>query len=635
MMIYVCAWLVCAFSINSRYAAPVRGTSSDSIAGVRTKDDKHATELDLSCLSYDDFNWAAIKADMWEVAETMDVNILKPIVALLKTNPNTDCYLGQHTAGLLSIIFMQPHQRVFAVEHSEFVSVTWKRQIPLTFWDTMEAHYPIFTLMDVLAGVLQKDVSEGRIPSFLHDLPESPSTDDVHFLVRFQEKMMTAADALQCISEPPFSRQALCYFILSSHLLGKGRQREASQLMLLGERSLPSSWPVYKLLLLPWPLWRVLRQMERHVLEKKVHVPLMQAPPVEDASRRIPASGGRDDESCDNPHKVHVALSGDLLHLRGVLATVRSVLLSSNDPANLCVHLFAMAREIEIIQEALRCSFQGIQKTSPNGTWRWNGAGITLRTIDAAKVAAFMGKSRHFLCHYDPQAFSEYCQDAADAVNGGAADQNHDDVVAKMMKMIEEAGNLNTPHNFVRFWLPTVLGFLDRVVYLDSDVIVKRDVADLYHSLDANYALAAVARTQVPLGTYFTRTHRWYPLFSWPSFNAGVVVFNLAFLRGMRPSLIESVQALQEENSDGTMWRHGSQPPLLLLFFDKVQWIDRKWNVDGLGYRNRSDVDDAFILHWTGPMKPWREDGHNKALWVPYDAECALAPIKTWNVPLK
>lgn len=288
------------------------------------------------------------------------------------------------------------------------------------------------------------------------------------------------------------------------------------------------------------------------------------------------------------------------------------------------MHLFAMAREILAVEEALRCALGGITKGS-DGMWRWKGAGITLRVIDAVKVAAYMGKSRSFLCHYDPQAFAEYCRDPHDAARGT------EDVMDSMLKMGEEAGNLNTPHNFVRFLLPTVLSFLDKVVHLDSDVIVKRDVEELYNALDDAYAIAAVPRTEVPLGTYFTRTHQWYPLFSWPSFNAGVVVFNLAYLRGMQPSLLESVQALQKENADGTMWRHGSQPPLLLLFFDKVHWIDRRWNVDGLGYRNRTDVTDAFILHWTGPLKPWRVEGQNKDLWAPFDTTCALTHIKTWD----
>ena len=31
----------------------------------------------------------------------------------------------------------------------------------------------------------------------------------------------------------------------------------------------------------------------------------------------------------------------------------------------------------------------------------------------------------------------------------------------------------------------------------------------------------------------------------------------------------------------GTMVRHGSQPPLLLLLYDRVEWIPDVWNVDG------------------------------------------------------
>lgn len=278
-----------------------------------------------------------------------------------------------------------------------------------------------------------------------------------------------------------------------------------------------------------------------------------------------------------------------------------------------------MRREIRVLEDSLRClDFRRLS----DECWQWNGAVITLRAMDPIAVGAFMGKTqRSFLCHYDPSAFAEYCGENKSA---------SEDLLDKMYIMGQEAGNLHTPHNFVRFLYPSVLDFLDKVVHLDSDVVVKRDVADLYNKLNNSYALAAVPRTQIPLGTYFSRTHRWYPVFSWPSFNAGVVVYNLAYLRGMKPNMLDSIQALHQENVDGTMWRHGSQPPLLLMFYDKVQWIDEKWNVDGLGYRNRTDVDDAFILHWTGPLKPWREDGHNKHLWTPYDSVCGQE-IKTWD----
>lgn len=32
--------------------------------------------------------------------------------------------------------------------------------------------------------------------------------------------------------------------------------------------------------------------------------------------------------------------------------------------------------------------------------------------------------------------------------------------------------------------------------------------------------------------------------------------------------------------------RHGSQPPLLLLLYDRVEWIPEVWNVDGVSGSN-------------------------------------------------
>ena len=44
-----------------------------------------------------------------------------------------------------------------------------------------------------------------------------------------------------------------------------------------------------------------------------------------------------------------------------------------------------------------------------------------------------------------------------------------------------ELGDLSAPHNYVRFLLPARLpATVDRVAYLDSDVIVRSDIAELF-----------------------------------------------------------------------------------------------------------------------------------------------------------
>eukprot|EP00439_Symbiodinium_sp_Y106_P013020 s880_g1.t3 len=121
--------------------------------------------------------------------------------------------------------------------------------------------------------------------------------------------------------------------------------------------------------------------------------------------------------------------------------------------------------------------------------------------------------------------------------------------------------------------------------------------------------LAAVPRRHLPLSFYLKvfspRMPLWVPS-SAPSFNAGVMVIDMRAWAEL--NVTGEVVAWARRNKNRDLWRHGSQPPLLLLLYDRVEWIADIWNVDGLGhYGNRSSelISKAKILHWTGPLKPW------------------------------
>ncbi|CAE7665652.1 GLT8D2, partial [Symbiodinium sp. CCMP2456] len=99
-----------------------------------------------------------------------------------------------------------------------------------------------------------------------------------------------------------------------------------------------------------------------------------------------------------------------------------------------------------------------------------------------------------------------------------------------------EAGDLNAPHNFVRFHLGKWIPYAQRIVYLDTDVIVKGDVCELHDSvfhqshIVSGKVLAAVPRRHLPLSFYLKvfspRMPVWLPS-SAPSFNAGVMVIDM------------------------------------------------------------------------------------------------------------
>eukprot|EP00392_Amoebophrya_sp_AT5.2_P011557 g11636.t1 len=225
-------------------------------------------------------------------------------------------------------------------------------------------------------------------------------------------------------------------------------------------------------------------------------------------------------------------------------------------------------------------------------------------------------------------------------------------------------GNLTAPHNYVRFSLARRLGrvFLaggtggggtstggttgsprisvDRVLYLDVDLVVAGDIRELFEELEtrnfAQFPVAAIPRP-IPLSTFLytwdqQKAAEWQPIFSTPSFNAGVMAFNLDLFRelGLEETLLNEV--FRPANENGRFWRLGSQPPMLTWFLDSwcmaggVQRTERRvlflpsgWNVEGLGHHCQTSLFDknqclvemdrkvanGKILHWTGPNKPW------------------------------
>eukprot|EP00434_Breviolum_minutum_P023601 symbB.v1.2.020819.t1/scaffold1764.1/size104347/1 len=295
------------------------------------------------------------------------------------------------------------------------------------------------------------------------------------------------------------------------------------------------------------------------------------------------AEGGTADlpSSCE-AREVHVALSGDGRHMEGLLAVIQSLILGTKSAQRICVHVFVLPIELKGLLAALRCSFQ--TRLEKDGTGDNNlvidGVALAVHTFSEAEVLS-----------------AELVVDASITV---------------------ETGDLNAPHNFVRFYLGRWIK-APRIIYLDTDVIVKGDVCELHDLAFTNSkeaVLSAVPRRHLPLSFYLKifspKMPIWVPS-SAPSFNAGVMVIDMK--RWEELKVTENVLLWARQNKDRDLWRHGSQPPLLLLLYDRVEWIPEVWNVDGLGhygYRSPELIRDAKILHWTGPLKPWLSNGLRK-----------------------
>ncbi|KAH7276916.1 hypothetical protein KP509_39G026400 [Ceratopteris richardii] len=201
-----------------------------------------------------------------------------------------------------------------------------------------------------------------------------------------------------------------------------------------------------------------------------------------------------------------------------------------------------------------------------------------------------------------------------------------------VMRQLQDAAKFRNPRylsmlNLLRFYIPEVYPALKKVVFLDDDVVVQRDLTDLF-KLDLHGNVNGAVETCVQS---FHRYHK-YLNFSHPkireNFNPdgcgwafGMNVFDLTAWKSA--NVTSRYHYWQSQNADRTLWKLGTLPPGLLTFYGLTKPLDRNWHVLGLGYDPDVDVkmiEGGAVLHYNGNMKPWLKlaISRYKPLWERY-----------------
>lgn len=196
--------------------------------------------------------------------------------------------------------------------------------------------------------------------------------------------------------------------------------------------------------------------------------------------------------------------------------------------------------------------------------------------------------------------------------------------------------------NHLRFYLPEIFPKLNKVLFLDDDVVVQKDLSGLW-SLDLKGNVNGAVET---CGESFHRFDR-YLNFSNPLISKnfdpracgwayGMNIFDLDEWR--RQNITEVYHNWQNLNHDRQLWKLGTLPIGLITFWKRTFPLNRSWHVLGLGYDpnvNQRDIERAAVIHYNGNLKPWLEIGMPKFrnLWAKfinynhvYLQECNINP---------
>lgn len=142
--------------------------------------------------------------------------------------------------------------------------------------------------------------------------------------------------------------------------------------------------------------------------------------------------------------------------------------------------------------------------------------------------------------------------------------------------------------NHLRFYVPDIYPQLEKVVFLDDDLVVQKDLTPLF-SIDLH------GNVNGAVETCLEAFHRFYKYlnFSNPLISSkfdpqacgwafGMNVFDLIAWR--KANVTSRYHYWMEQNSDRSLWKLGSLPPGLLSFYGLTEPLDRRWHVLGLGY---------------------------------------------------
>ncbi|CAA0821990.1 Polygalacturonate 4-alpha-galacturonosyltransferase [Striga hermonthica] len=181
--------------------------------------------------------------------------------------------------------------------------------------------------------------------------------------------------------------------------------------------------------------------------------------------------------------------------------------------------------------------------------------------------------------------------------------------------------------NHLRFYLPQVYPKLDKILFLDDDIVVQKDLTGLW-SVDLNGKVNGAVET---CGESFHRFDK-YLNFSNPHIaknfdpNAcgwayGMNMFDLKEWK--KRDITGIYHKWQNMNEDRVLWKLGTLPPGLITFYGLTHPLEKSWHVLGLGYNpsvDHSEIDNAAVIHYNGNMKPWLELAMNKykPYWTKY-----------------
>ncbi|KAJ8753908.1 hypothetical protein K2173_000162 [Erythroxylum novogranatense] len=163
----------------------------------------------------------------------------------------------------------------------------------------------------------------------------------------------------------------------------------------------------------------------------------------------------------------------------------------------------------------------------------------------------------------------------------------------------------------VHYLLPDIFPGLNRIIVLDDDIVVQKDLSELWNLNMGKKVNGAVQLCPVPLSqlsSYLVKDRFEKDSCAWMS---GLNVIDLARWREIK--LTETYWKLEQEvGKEAGSTAAALLTASLITFHDLIYTLDSTWTLSGLGHDyglDEKDINSAAVLHYNGNMKPWFELG--------------------------
>lgn len=165
---------------------------------------------------------------------------------------------------------------------------------------------------------------------------------------------------------------------------------------------------------------------------------------------------------------------------------------------------------------------------------------------------------------------------------------------------------------YLRLLSPSLLPNLDKVLYLDCDLVVNDSIKELWNINISNYSMAALP--DAILSYNIVKDYLGYDYYKDGYINSGVLLINLKYWRenNIQERLVNYLNTHTVKLPD--------QDALNIILHGTIKFLHPKWNCH-VGYfafpplvikEQKKYIKElwnkAIIIHFTGPAKPWYKE---------------------------